>query len=183
MKLLKYENYVVSPTEEAFLVRPIRELFNADKSETKEVFMRQLSYLYFMVDPRSSYADVIDLEERKNLIIAQEGLPSDFEPSATLVSAMETYRQLTTTTSMNLLNSMRVAIDKIGAFLEEVDLFAEDDKGRPKYNADRVASVADKAPQLAKKLIETEKIVAAEIEQVGRARGGNETKKLFEDGV
>ena len=183
MKLLKYENYVVSPTEEAFLIRPIRELFNSDKSETKEFFMQQLSYLYFMVDPRSSYSDVLDLEERKEMIIAQEGLPKGFEPSATLISAMESYKQLTTTTSMKLLNSMRIAIDKIGTFLEEVDLFAEDDKGRPKYNADRVTAMADKVPQLAKKLIETEKIVAAEIEQVGRARGGNESKKLFEDGV
>ena len=34
-----------------------------------------------------------------------------------------------------------------------------------------------------KDLQETEKIVTKEVEEVGRARGGNERKKAFEDGV
>lgn len=78
---------------------------------------------------------------------------------------------------------MKIALDKVRYFLENVDLFAEDDKGKPKFDVGRVAATMDKVPSLAKKIIETEKIVESEIVEVGRARGGNESKKLFEDGV
>lgn len=183
MKLLKYENYQVLPTEEAMLVKPIRELFNADRTKTKEFFMQQMSYMYFMVDPRSTYMDILDEEERASKIIIQEGLPKDFKPSEKLEKAMAVYRDLTTTTSMKLLNSMRIAIKKIGDFVENVDLFAIDDKGKAIYSIAQVTAATDKIPGLAKKLIETEKIVASEIELVGRARGGNESKKLLEDGA
>ena len=39
MKLLKYENYQVVPTEECFMIKPLRELFNEDTSTDKELFM------------------------------------------------------------------------------------------------------------------------------------------------
>ena len=48
MKLLKYENYQVVPTEECFMIKPLRELFNEDTSTDKELFMQQISYLYFI---------------------------------------------------------------------------------------------------------------------------------------
>lgn len=182
MRLLKYENYQVLPTEEAFLVKGIRDLYKADKSKTKEVFMQQLSYIYFMADPRSPYYE-FDTEERFKQLVEYEGFPQDFKVSKNLEDATEDYRRLTTTTSMRLLDSMRTAISKICYFLENVDLFETDDKGRPKYNPDRITAMTDKVPNLAKKLIETEKIVDSEIIDVGRARGGNENKKLFEDGV
>lgn len=182
MKLLKYENYVVTPTEEAFLIKPIRDLYNEDKSANKEIFMQQLSYMYHLVDPRSSYADIPDIEERSDKIIKEQGLPDTFAPDSKLEKAILIYKELTTTTSMKLLNSMRIAIQKISSFLEKVDLFEVDDKGKPIYTISSIASATDKVPQLAKKLQETEKIVASEIEEAGRARGGNETKKLFEDG-
>ena len=65
MKLLKYENYQVVPTEECFMIKPLRELFNEDTSTDKELFMQQISYLYFMVDPRSPYMDILDEEDRE----------------------------------------------------------------------------------------------------------------------
>lgn len=182
MKLLKYENYQVVPTEEAFLVKPIRDLYNADKSKDKESFMQQLSYIYHFADPRSSYADILDDEDRAKKIILQEGLSENYKPSKDVIKAIDIYKELTTTTSMKLLNSMRIAIQKISTFLENVDLFQVDDKGKAVYSISSITAATDKVPQLAKKLQETEKIVAAEIEEAGRARGGNESKKLFEDG-
>lgn len=182
MKLLKYENYVVTPTEELFLIKPLRDLYNNDSSKNKEGFMQQISYMYHLVDPRSSYADIIDIEERAAKIIEEQGFSPNYKPSAQLEKAITIYKEITTTTSMRLLNSMRTAIQKISYFLEHVDLFEVDDKGKPMYSISSITAATDKVPQLAKKLQETEKIVASEIEEAGRARGGNETKKLFEDG-
>lgn len=182
MKLLKFENYQVLPTEEAFLVKPIRDLYNKDKSKNKEKFMQYISFIFHYVDPRSSYADIFDDETRKKKIMEQEGLSDDFKIDASLTKAISIYKELTTTTSVKLLDSMRKAIAKIGEFLENVDLYAMDEKGKPLYSVNTITAATDKIPVLAKKLIETEKIVASEIEQVGRVRGGEDADHAFEDG-
>ena len=75
MKLIEYSNYQIKVADEAFLVKPIRTLFNKDKSKTKDNFWSQMSYMYFLVDPRSSYMYIVDEEERAKEIIKQEGLP------------------------------------------------------------------------------------------------------------
>ena len=60
MKLIEYSNYQIKVADEAFLVKPIRTLFNKDKSKTKDNFWSQMSYMYFLVDPRSSYMYIVD---------------------------------------------------------------------------------------------------------------------------
>ena len=182
MKLLNYENYELSVTPEALLIGPIRQLFNQDKSQRKEQFYRQLSYLYFMVDPRSTYSYVVDEGERAKMIIKQEGLPADFKPSALLKEAMAIYKEHTKTTSTQLLEDSRLAIEKIRAFLRDVDLTLVDDKGKPIYTVNTIASAIAQMPKLAKDLAETEKVVAGELEEKGRARGGN-NKTLLDDGL
>ena len=182
MHILEYTNYEVVPTEEAFLIKPIRELYNADKSKTKEKFMQQMSILYFMVDPRSSYNYIIDSEDRYKAILEQEGLPKDYKIDKKLQAAMDIYKEHTTTSSYLLLQDMKVAIEKVRQFLREVDLNAVDDKGKPLYTINSVTTAIKQIPQLAKDVMEAEKIIAKEIEEQGRARGGNQNKTLFEDG-
>jgi hypothetical protein len=74
-------------------------------------------------------------------------------------------------------------VDKVRQFLREVDLNAVDDKGKPLYTINTITMAIKQIPQLAKDLQEAEKIVSKEIEEQGRARGGNNNKKLFEDGI
>ena len=182
MHILEYTNYEVVPTEEAFLIKPIRELYNADKSKTKEKFMQQMSILYFMVDPRSSHNYIIDSEDRYKAILEQEGLPKDYKIDKKLQAAMDIYKEHTTTSSYLLLQDMKVAIEKVRQFLREVDLNAVDDKGKPLYTINSVTTAIKQIPQLAKDVMEAEKVIAKEIEEQGRARGGNQNKTLFEDG-
>lgn len=182
MKLIKYENYTISPTEECFYVKELREIFNKDKSATKETFMQTISYIYFFADPRSSYQDIIDDEERSETIIKEQAINKIDVNDSKIQKAIGVYIKLTTTTSQKLLDSMRKSVAKIGEFLENVDLYATDDKGKRIDSVSTIVSATDKIPNLAKKLIETEKIVESEITEVGRARGGNESKKVFEDG-
>ena len=182
MKLIEYKDYRIVISDEAFLVKPIRELHEADTSAGKEYFLEQMSYLYFIVDPRSTYSYITDLEERSKAIIAQEGLAPTFSPSPQLLEAMEWYKKHTITTSTLLLEDTRLAIDKLRKFLRDIDLSALDDKGKPIYQPSTIATTIKQIPQLAKDLMETEKIVEKEIQEQGRARGGNQ-KHLFEDGI
>lgn len=181
MHIIEYNNYNIEPTQEAFLIKPIRDLYNADKSKTKEKFMQQMSIMYFLVDPRSSYTYITDEDERLKEILIQEGLPADFKIDKKLEEAIEIYKKHTITTSQLLLEDTRFAIDKLRKFLREVDLQDVDDKGKPVYTINSITQAIKQIPQLAKDIAEAERVVAKEIEEQGRARGGN-NKTLFDDG-
>lgn len=183
MHLVEMINYEVVPTQECFLIKPLRQLYNADRSKNKEKFMQQLSVLYFMADPRSSYNYITDPDERFKLVKEQEGLNADFKIDAKLQEAIDCYIKHTTTTSSLLLEDARMAVDKVRKFLREVDLTKTDEKGKPVYTVNSITAALKQLPQLAKDLKETEKILTLEIEEAGRARGGNDSKSLMDDGI
>lgn len=182
MHILEYINYEVVPTQEAFLIKPIRDLYNEDKSKHKEKFMQQMSVLYFYTDPRSSYNYIIDDEERLKEIMLQEGLPDTFKISPKLKEAIEIYKKHVITSSYLLLQDTKVAVDKVRTFLRDLDLSLLDDKGKPVYTISSITQTIKQIPQLAKDIIEAERLITKEIEETGRARGGNQSKRIFEDG-
>lgn len=182
MHILEYNNYQVEPTQEAFLIKPIRDLYNADKTKTKDKFMTQMSIIYFLVDPRSSYNYIIDEKDRLAAIIEQEGLPANFKIDKKLQSAIDIYKKHTITTSYLLLQDTKLAIDKVRQFLRDVDLTAVDDKNKPIYTINSVTSAIKQIPQLAKDVIDAEKAITREIEEQGKLRG-TANKTLMDDGI
>ena len=174
MKLIQIENYELQVAPEALLIRPIRRIWNADRSERKEKFYQQMSYLYFMVDPRSTYSYIIDEGEREQAIIQQEGLPDDFKPSQFLEEAMEVYKKHTITVSQKLLNDALVAADTVGSFLRTVDLTEEDDKGRPKYQVSQITAALKNLEGIINTIQTLQKKVEQEIVDNGKARGTQE---------
>jgi hypothetical protein len=182
MKLLNIKNYQIEVTEEALLVKPIRDLFNSDASENKELFYQQCSVIYFMSDPRSSYNYIIDENDRFEEIKKQEGLAKTFKITKSLQKAIDSYKELSKTPASRLLDSANIAVSKVSDFLQNVDLYATDDKGRPVHTINSVTSALKMLPQLTKDLAETTKIVNKELEEQGRMRGGDKNKAMFEDG-
>ena len=174
MKLIEVENYELKVAPEALLVRPIRRLWNQDRSERKEKFYQQMSYLFFMVSPQSTYSYILDLDERSRMIIEQEGLPSDFRPSELLVEAMRVYKDHTTTVSQKLLQDALVAADTVGTFLRTVDLTEEDDKGRPKYQVSQITTALKNLEGIINTIQTLQKKVEQEIVDNGKARGTQE---------
>lgn len=182
MHLIEYTNYEIVPTEEAFLIKPIRDLYNEDKTKNKEKFMQQLSILYFIADPRSSYSYILDEEERFKEILKQEGLPENFKISKKLQEAIDIYKKHTITASYLLLQDNKEVIENMRRVLKSIDWDGLEEKD--KVNAVKtVASITSMIPKIVKDLAEAEKAVTKELEDLGRARGGNEAKSLFEDGI
>ena len=174
MKLVNFEDFTLQVSPEALLIRPIRRLYNQDRSERKERFFQQMSYLYFMVDPRSTYSYVLDFDERSRMIIEQEGLPSDFRPSELLVEAMRVYKDHTITVSQKLLQDALVAADTVGTFLRTVDLTEEDDKGRPKYQVSQITAALSKLEGIINTIQTLQKKVDQELSEEGKARGSQD---------
>lgn len=74
MKLFKYENYEIVISEEALMLKPFRVLWNRDKTSGKSKALQELSFIYFMYDPRSDYMFIIDEEVRFNDITSSIGM-------------------------------------------------------------------------------------------------------------
>lgn len=173
----------MQPTQEAFMIKPIRKLYNADRTVNKDKFMTAISIIYFYADPRSSYSYILDDDMRLKTVLEEEGLPADFKLNKDMTEAIEAYKKHCITTSSLLLQDTKIAIDKVREFLRNIDLNMTDDKGKPIYTISSVTTAIKQIPQLAKDVLDAEKAVAKEIEEAGVARGGNDSKSLMDDGI
>lgn len=172
MKLIEFDGMEFNIADEALLVRPIRQLFEKDKSKKKEEFWKQISYLWFMCDPRSNYMYLVNEQERSKEVKKQEGLGEDWEPSELLKDAMNIYRSQTITTSAILLEGMRKGIDKLSAFLGETS-FSE-------KTVASMTSALKQIPELAKALSDAEHALAKDFATDDKARG-TASKAVGED--
>lgn len=180
MKLIDFDGLEFKIADEALLINPIREMFQKDKSKKKEDFWKQISYLWFMCDPRSNYMYIVDSDARSREIKKQEGLGEEWEPSELLKDAMNVYKTMTVTTSSILLESMRKGVENIRRFMEEIDLFSLDKNGKPIYQVSTMTSTLRQIPELAKALADAEKALAKDFATDDKARGTAE-KAIGED--
>lgn len=182
MKLVRLENYQVVIEDELLLLAPFKKLYKNDKTRGKVEFFNFLTILYFVYDPRSDYSYIVNTEERLKEVCLSNGFTIP-KFSALQEECINLYKKLTTTVSQELLRSTKIAVDKVRTFLETIDLGLMDDKGKPVYTINSVTTAIKQIPQLAKDLADAEKAVAREIQEQGRARGGNATKTLMDDGI
>lgn len=181
MKLFKFEAFKLNISEEALSIKAFRDIWDRDKSKTKERAIQELGFIYFFCDPRSDYMFLIDEDTRMEKIVEQEGLPKNWKPDKCMEKAIEVYKYLVTSPSSLLLQDTRELIDKLRKQLKEIDLTAVDDKGKPLYTLNTITSTIKQIPGLIKDLNEAEKSISADIEETSKMRG-NGVKKILEDG-
>lgn len=183
MKLIEFDGLEFKIADEALLVGPIRRLFEKDKNKKKDNFLREMSYIWFMYDPRSSYQYLIDENKRAEEVKRQEGLGSDWEPSELLMEVAEIYKAQNVTTSSLLLEDMRSGVDALRELLRSFRDVKIDVKKEPRLAAqvaDTITDLTKKIPELMKSLIEAEKALAKDFDTEDSARG-NAEKSAYED--
>ena len=179
MKLFRYEGYKLHISEEAFVLKPFKEIWNRDKSKNKDKALQELAYVYFMCDPRSDYQYIVDEDDRAKAIKEGEGIDSKWKPDNKVIMAMEFYKQFKPVSAL-LLEDTRVAGDKLRQLLRNIDLTEVDDKGKPIYTLNTVTATIKQIPSLVKDLDEAEKAIAKEIMESDKVRGAQE-KSMYED--
>lgn len=181
MKLIEFDGLEFKIADEALLVAPIREMFQKDKSQKKEVFWKQISYLWFMCDPRSPYMYLTDEASRSAEVKSQEGFDESFKPSGLLADAMSIYRRQSVTTQSLLLEDIRRGIDNVRTFFRTVDLTKTEEKtGRPLYQVSSVTNALKQAIDLTKMLAEAERELAKDFKAEDKQRG-NAEKAVYEN--
>lgn len=181
MKLFKYEGYKIVISEEAFALKVFRQIWNRDRTASKDKAIMELGYVYFMIDPRSDYQYLVDEDERSKAIIEGEGLPSDWKPDKLVKEAMDFYGKFKPTAAL-LLEDTRYAVDKLRKLLRDINLEDKDDKGKPVYTLNTITATIKQVPSLAKDLDEAERALASEMRNQGKMRGQGE-KTIMEDSL
>lgn len=176
MKLFRYEGYKIVISEEAFALKVFRQIWNRDRTASKDKALMELGYVYFMVDPRSDYQYLVDKEERSKAIIEGEGLPANWKPDKLIEEAMTFYDSMKPSAAL-LLEDTRLMVDKYRRKLRGMDF----DELEVKDLKDMGALIKG-IPDLVKALDEAEKAVSAEMRNSGRMRGQGE-KTIYEDSL
>lgn len=173
MKLITIENYELKVADEALLVKPIRRLFNMDRSQGKEQFYKQMSILFYVYSPASNYSYITDEKERLKEVLSQEGIP-DFKMTPEFKAAVEVYRKLCQTPESLLLESTYRFIDKSRKALDDLD-YDDLADSKEKVNTMKIGmSIVALIPKLMKDLASAKKAVEKEMEEQGKARGAQE---------
>lgn len=174
MRLFKYEGYKVVISEEAFALKPFRQIWQRDRTINKDRAIMELGFIYFMVDPRSDYQYLVDSKERMEAIKEGEGLPPKWQPDKIVTEAMNFYMSFKPISAL-LLEDTRFMVDKYRKRLKEQEFDELEIK-----DLKEVGALIKQIPLLVKDLNEAEKALNSEMGESGRMRGSGE-KTIFED--
>lgn len=143
--------------------------------EFKNLDVKSLAYIYFMVDYRSPYA-VYEYNDRKKQVknsIFDKKWKADNKVEAACIK----YAELMETSSVKLLKAARESVIKLEKYFRDIDLSMMDDNGKPIFHAKDLINNLEKMGKVVEGLNRLEELVRKE-EQVNNSnRGGVEVNK------
>jgi hypothetical protein len=182
LKLFKYnkDTYEIDVSPEAMMLSVFKRLKTKYKSDDK--FKQVLDFIYFYSDPRSDYAYITDDETRAEEIKKALGLPDKWSYEEKEVQEAIDYYSSMKPISAQLLEDTFKTVNKLRAYMNDIDFKQLDDKGKPVYPPNMITSTIKMIPSLVKDLHEAERAVTAEIADAIRARG-NAEGSIFDNGI
>ena len=181
MELVRFENYGITISPEALLIRPLAVLWKRDKSVGKAKALQEIGYIYFTYDPASNYRmGIPDEDDRKEEILRDLGLPRTWKPDNDVQKAVDYYINMPhmNTEEINTLDSFMSLLIKIRDQCKNIDYTASDDPIKAMKDS---IGLIKQVPEVVESLSKTKKLILASIEEEGRKRGKT-MKKIGEDG-
>lgn len=184
MRLLQFnkESYTVSFTEECIMLTPFKDLLDRDKSKSKDIAIKEISFIYFYSDITSPYTAIIDLNDRFEEIKKDIDLPKTWKIDKVLNTAIEFYKVRSKTIVHSLYDSAMIAASAIN------DVFS-DAKNLIEQSEDKIAAVQkviqalERVPKVMANLKDAEKELLKQIEDNEGKKVGSKSKNIFEDGL
>lgn len=183
MNIFEITNNVVMYSPQALMLSAFKKIYDKDKSKDKIIANLHLSYVYYMVDERSDFMHILDIDERTLAVKSALQLPEKFNgQSEEMVEAMSFYQKMSETTSTKLLQSTRLVLQKISEFLDNVDLNERDDRSKkPVHDIGKITGAVEKIPKLIRAINEIEKEVVRE--KALKAQSGSKDISMFDLGM
>ena len=163
MKLFRRSDYKLTVEPIVFSIKAFKRLDQRDRTVGKTQLEKELSFIYFVYDPRSDLQFIVDEQERIERVKELIGFDSKFKIDSDLQKAIDVYMLMTNTTSSDLVNEIRLEIEKIKKYLRESEINDETFVKR--------TDIIIKMMSLSDKLSDLERKVVREVEEISNARG------------
>lgn len=180
MELFRFEDTRVSPAPHTLLIETFKRVWDRDKSKDKKLALRELAFVFYLMDYKSVYLSSIP-EEREQVII-DDLFPDNpkWVPDPLVREACAKYDELQITPAMRFLKSQLNALEKSIVYFNGIDYKEKDSKGKAVYSISEVTTSMSKAAGVLESLEKIAERVKKELSVQGRIRGGGESG-LYED--
>ena len=162
--LLTVNNNIVIPSPYALTI-----------PEFEKLSVKELSFIYFFIDHRSSYA-AYEEEERQEVLMNDLGV----KITPKLEAGILKYKALSETHAIRLLNSGRSSVAKLEKYFQTVDLTMVDENGKLMYQAKDLMANLSKIGEVIEGLDKLEELVQKQQAKDNPNRAGVKTNKYSE---
>jgi|SRR3972149_10383042 len=121
MNLFFISDNKILPTPETLLIKEFENIWNRDKTKTKDIALKELAYIYFISDYKSIYNNYLSLIKETKIkedIIQNK----DWKPDLLIESAIKKYEELQITPTLRLLNGARKALEEMTRYYEHLKI-------------------------------------------------------------
>ena len=180
MEILELNNntYEVDITPEGATLDVFKTLIKKDKSKNKDTFKKEIAFIYFFTNVKSSYLDIEDEEERTKEIIKDIGLNKNWIIDKNIKNAIN-YCNSKKTINEIVYESARISALAVSEYLRTTkDLLISGD-----VDIAKITSALDKIPNIMSKLNEANKQLVEERKNLDKRKKGTKDLNMFEDGI
>jgi len=164
MSLFTLQEHVLKIDPDTLAIPEFRVIWDRDKSKDKAIAYKELSYIYYYTDHKSSYQNYPD-EERADKVRDDFIRDKKWRMDDQVQAAISKYDELQTTPTLRLLLSARIAVDKLAAYFKE----AEPEDRNYTSNLDKIGKIIESLDKLEEK-------VKKEQTQQSKIRGGGDVR-------
>ena len=153
---------IVHPS--AYLLEPIKKIWDRDKSKDKGVATKEIGYVFFMTDFKSPFMSIVDETERGAQVKVAISLGAKWVEDSDVANCRNFYDKLQETTSSKFLKATRKALDQMQQYFQNLDITEVDKMGKlvndPKKLLDMLAKVEEVRANFKKMQSEVEKEIS-----------------------
>jgi len=175
MKIFDLVENKIEITPQALLIQPFSDIWKKDKAKDKSNAFKDISYVWFYADYSSPYFSYPDKEKEK-LIKEQVLENKEYKVSDVVIQAIEVYKKLNTSASMEMLESAQNVIHKMKDFFDSVDFtMTQTNKAGIEeftFDIDRISKAITNMPKLMESINQAKDICKKEQSNADRVRGG-----------
>lgn len=173
MRLFIRKDYKLLIDPLVYTLKAFKKLDVRDRTVGKSQLEKELSFIYFVYDPRSDLQFIVDEQERIERVKELIGFDSKFKIDSDLQKAIDVYVSMTETSSSLLLKDIKVGVDKLRDYLRTAEVDSE--------SFDKYTRALKELIPLSQKIVEAERTVVKEIEDLSEMRG-NRQQSLLDGG-
>lgn len=166
MGLFTLKNNIVQIDPDTLAIPEFLVIYNRDKSKTKDLAYKELSYIYFKTDYKSPYQSYPE-NKREDALLKDFIRDSTWKADKAVLEAISKYEEFQQTPSMRLAKAIRKAQDKVTDYL---------DTGESDLDIKDYVSVIEKAGKMVESSDKVEDKVKKEITAAEKIRGGGAIK-------